>query len=123
MRISVGKIADIPSNTCVPIGDGHAIVVRVGNEIRAYRNRCAHQDAPLANVTVRDGVITCPVHQWRFQVTDGSHTGSSHKLEPLPVEVFKGDLFVMMPPAGSSRGSERLLSTDRDDTWPHGLSR
>lgn len=123
MRIAVGKVADIPSDTCLPIGDGQAIVVRVGTEVRAYRNRCAHQDAPLGNVPVRDGVITCPVHQWRYRVADGSHTGSSQKLEPLPIEVFNGDLFVMIPPVDSSRGRQRLLARDRDDTWPNGLDR
>lgn len=123
MRISVGKVADIPSNTCLPIGDGRAIVVCVGDEVRAYRNRCAHQDAPLANVPVLDGVITCPVHQWQYRIADGSHTGSSHKLEPFPIEVFNGDLFVMMPPTDSSGERERLLARDRDDTWPNGLSR
>lgn len=123
MRIAVGLVADIPLDTCVAIGDGRAIVVRVGEDLRAYRNRCAHQDAALAGAPVRDGAITCPVHQWRYRATDGSHTESSHKLEPFPVAMINGEAFVMLPEADESRPRQRLLANDRDDTWPNGLAR
>ena len=123
MRIAVGNVADIPFDTCVAIGDGRAIVVRVGDEIRAYRNRCSHLDAALAGAPVRDGLITCPVHQWRYRATDGARPDSSHKLEPFPVAMVNGEAFVMMPQADGSRRRDRLLATDRDDTWPNGITR
>ena len=48
MRVPVGPVADVPDDECVAVGDGQAVVVRVGDELRAFENRCLHQESPLA---------------------------------------------------------------------------
>jgi nitrite reductase/ring-hydroxylating ferredoxin subunit len=105
------------------IGDERAVVVRVGAEIRAYRNRCAQGDADLAGANVTDGLITCRVHRWNYRATDGVRIGSSQKLERLPVEIVSGEAFVMMPDDNATDRPDRLLAADRDDTWPNGMQR
>ncbi len=122
MRVSVGRVADISDAECVAVGDGRAIVVRVHGEIRAYRNRCANGGAPLGGTPVHNGVLTCPVHQWKYRVDDGVQLGSSRKLERLPVEVTNGEAFVLLPNADAPGRPARLLATDRDDTWPNGFT-
>ncbi len=122
MRVSIGPVAGVSEATCIAVGDGRAIVVRVGGEIRAYRNRCAHQEAPLAGGWVRDGVLTCPLHFWRYRVDDGAHVGSSAKLEPFPVDIVDGEAFVLLPEETESRPlREQLLDRarryERDVAW------
>ena len=53
MRVPVGAIASVPDTECVAVGDGRAVVVRVGGELRAFENRCAHQESPIAGGLVR----------------------------------------------------------------------
>jgi nitrite reductase/ring-hydroxylating ferredoxin subunit len=58
-----GLILDNPSG-------GKILVVRTGNEVKAYNAACTHQgttvDAPV------DGIATCPNHGSEFSTTDGS---------------------------------------------------
>lgn len=115
-RIAAGPIGAIPEDECRAVGDGSpAVVVRVGDRVLAYRNRCLHQDAPLDGGWVREGVLTCPLHFWRYRVGDGRHIGSDSALDSFPVDVVDGQVFVTVPdePApGSWR--ERLLARARD---------
>ncbi len=122
MRIPIGPITAISDTTCVAVGDGRVVVIRVGDEIRAYRNRCVHQDAPLEGGWVHRGVLSCPLHFWRYRVDDGSHIGSSAKLERFPVDVVGGDAFVLVPDADEPRPlREQLLDRarryDREAAW------
>ena len=43
-----GRSTPCPTIECVAVGDGRAVVVRVGDELRAFENRCLHQDSLLA---------------------------------------------------------------------------
>jgi len=122
VRVSIGPVSGVSDATCVAIGDRRAIVVRIGGEIRAYRNRCAHQEAPLEGGWVRDGVLSCPLHFWRYRVDDGTHIGSSAKLERFPVDVVDGEAFVLLPDETDSRPlREQLLDRarryDREAAW------
>lgn len=123
MRVSAGSVALIDDTSCVPVGDARAIVIRIGDEIRAFRNHCVRHGASLADAVVSDGIITCPVDDWCYRVTDGQHVDSSMKLERLPVEIVDGEAFVMMPATDPAERPRRLLADDRDDTWPNGLQR
>lgn len=122
MRVPAGPVEEIPDDECVAIGDGKAVVVRVGDRVCAYRNRCVHQDAPLAGGWVRKGVLSCPLHFWRYRVDDGSHIGSSQRLESFPVEIDGGEAFVVVPddpPPRSLREQllERARGYDRDEEF------
>ncbi|MEO6571344.1 MAG: Rieske (2Fe-2S) protein [Ilumatobacteraceae bacterium] len=118
----IGPVADIAEHVCVAVGDDRAVVVRVDGEIRAYRNRCLHQDAPLAGGWVRDRVLSCPLHFWRYRVDDGQLVGSARRLERFVVDVVDGHAFVLVPdadPAPSLRDQllARARAYDRDEAW------
>ena len=40
--------------------------------------RCPHTGGPLGEGLVEDGSITCPLHKWRFDLRDGTHTRSKN---------------------------------------------
>lgn len=114
MRVPIGPPEAVPTDACVEVGGGTAVVVRVGDEVCAYRNRCAHQDSPLAGGIVRDGVLSCPLHFWRYRAATGELIGTRRRLERFPVEVVDGEAYVDLPdapPAASLR--EQLLMRAR----------
>jgi nitrite reductase/ring-hydroxylating ferredoxin subunit len=122
VRVRVGRVADVSDAECVAVGDGRAVVVRVGDRLVAYRNRCLHQDSPLDGGWVREGVLSCPLHFWRYRVADGSHVGSGEALETFPVEVVDGEAFVVVPddPEPVSLREQLLARArdyDRDRAW------
>ena len=123
MRVAAGRVAQIPDTECLAVADERAIAVRVGREIRAYRNRCSHGEADLVGAQVADGLVACGAHQQHYSVADGAQIGSNQKLERLPVEIAGGRAFVMMPDGDPTDRPERLLAGDRDDTWPNGMQR
>lgn len=117
VRVSAGRVVDIPTDRCVAIADGRAIVVRVGDDVLAFRNRCLHQDSPLAGGRVRSGRLTCPMHFWRYRLPQGEHVGGEGRLPPYEVEVVDGEVFVDVPaPAPARSMREILLAHARDWT-------
>lgn len=122
MRVPIGPVASVPTDACSAIGDGSAVVVRVGDEVCAYRNRCIHQDSPLAGGIVRNGVLSCPLHFWRYRAGSGELIGTRRRLERFPVVVVDGEAFVELPDAPPSMSlRDRLLARasgyDRDTAF------
>ena len=114
-RISLGPVEAVSDRTCVAVGDGRAVVLRRGDRVVAFRNRCLHQDSPLDGGWIRDGVLTCPLHFWRYRADDGSVIGGAGSLESYPVDVVDGEAFVTLPPEPERRSiREELLARARD---------
>lgn len=64
----------------IPMEKGKVIQVE-GKEIALFRadgavyaidNLCLHEGGPLGHGPVKDGVVTCPWHLWRFDVRTGA---------------------------------------------------
>jgi nitrite reductase/ring-hydroxylating ferredoxin subunit len=53
---------------------GRVCVVRDGDDLRAMLDRCPHRDVRVSGGVVRDGLLTCPGHFWRFDLSDGHRT-------------------------------------------------
>jgi toluene monooxygenase system ferredoxin subunit len=50
---------------------GEVIVVNVEGSLRAFDARCPHQGQSLAEADLEGSVLTCPAHQWEFDVKTG----------------------------------------------------
>jgi len=46
-------------------------LVRAGEEIVALSDRCPHAGGSLGQGWVEEGEIVCPLHRWRFRLSDG----------------------------------------------------
>jgi nitrite reductase/ring-hydroxylating ferredoxin subunit len=55
----------------VPDSDETVLVVRDGADVHVIDGHCPHQYAPLLGGEVRDCVISCPQHGWRFDLRTG----------------------------------------------------
>ena len=124
MKVEIGHLDEIPSESCIAVAGGRAVAVRVGDSVCAYQNRCLHQDAPLAGGWVRGGVLSCPLHFWRYNVATGRQIGRSVSLPSYPVEIVDGHVVIELPDEGPRLSlREQLLqraqSYDRDAAWEH----
>jgi len=86
--------------------DGHQIALfrTEDGELHAVDNRCPHEGYPLAEGVVRDGVLTCEWHNWKFRLCDGVCTVGGEDVRHYPVRVEGGEVFVDLTP--QARGDQ-----------------
>jgi len=79
----------------------------------AVDNRCPHMGFPLTDGSVDDGILTCPWHHARFELSCGdTFDPFADDVHTFPVEVRDGDVYVDPDPeretAPADRWRERL---------------
>jgi Rieske Fe-S protein len=95
---TLAAVEDIPDGGGLVLADQRVVLVRTGDEVRAFSSTCTHQGCPVDGVT--DGVITCPCHGSGFDAATGEVvTGpATRPLDPVQVEVADG--VVTLPVGG-----------------------
>jgi nitrite reductase/ring-hydroxylating ferredoxin subunit len=71
------------------------LLVRIGDGVRAYADRCPHLGVRLSEGDLADGVITCRAHHFQFDAASG--TGVNPRtvaLQPYPVALTNGEITV-----------------------------
>lgn len=108
MRVSAGALADLPTDRCVSVAGGAAVVARVGEGVVAFQNRCLHQDSPLQDGWISGGTLNCPLHFWRYRLPEGEHhTGA--RLRSYPTEIEDGEVFLEVPDPAPRRSMREIL--------------
>lgn len=72
--IAVGPPDSIPDKRArvIVAPDGERIAVfRDGDQIGALTNLCAHQNGPLGEGCILNGLVTCPWHGYEYRLADG----------------------------------------------------
>jgi nitrite reductase/ring-hydroxylating ferredoxin subunit len=91
------------------------LVVLVGDEVVAYEDGCRHRGTSLAEGYVRNSVVTCPGHFWRYDLRTGERDDASG--EPLPRYDVRHDgalVLIDLPDLAAPRSMrETLLSAAR----------
>lgn len=80
----------------VEVGEKKVVLLRHGDEVRAYQGECPHAGAPLAEGAVCNGHLICPWHKAEFSVDDG-HLCEPPALDALtryPTQVIEGQVHV-----------------------------
>lgn len=116
--VMVAAAGELPPGaaTCAPAGDGEVAVFNVDGELLAVESRCLHKGGALADGHVSDGVVTCPLHWWRYDLRTGERRGAPDlRLASYPVRVVDGRVEVLMPNAHQTSSSwrDRLLAAGR----------
>jgi nitrite reductase/ring-hydroxylating ferredoxin subunit len=104
------RIADLERTgaKCVHLPDADrrfpraVVVVRVGDHVRAFRNRCPHRGTPLETfpdeiLDRQTGALVCSTHGARFRASDGvcvSGPCPGARLEPVAIAI-DGDRVVL----------------------------
>lgn len=113
-RHHVARLSSLPAggHIDVDINGMEVGLYRIGDEIRAWRNFCPHQGAPVCRGTIsgtnlasgvyeykygREGeILQCPWHGWEFDLLTGRHLVEQSKatLRGFHVEVEDDNIFV-----------------------------
>ncbi|AXP06356.1 pyridine nucleotide-disulfide oxidoreductase [Pseudomonas fluorescens] len=97
----------------VKINDTSILLLRSGDQVRAFQGKCPHAGAPLAKGAVCHGRLICPWHKAAFRTEDGAlcEPPALDSLARYHVEIRDGDVWVddqplptdKVPPADDSR--------------------
>ena len=94
------KLEELPAggSRCLDLGPNQVGLFREADGVFALDNICPHRGAPLHEGFVADGVVTCPWHQWQFQLKDGiCQNIPKVKVASFPVEVREGVIWIDLP--------------------------
>jgi nitrite reductase (NADH) small subunit len=90
----------------VPFMEGRSVTV-AGRVIALFNTAhgfvavdgvCPHRGGPLADGIVANHCVTCPLHGWRFDLTDGrAIAGGEGQLATHEVVEREGDVFLALP--------------------------
>ena len=73
----------------------NVIAARIGGTVRAFSGACPHLGCPLFTGIFSDGVLTCPCHDWRFDLRTGRFLDAPELgLKSYPVRSENGALLV-----------------------------
>jgi nitrite reductase/ring-hydroxylating ferredoxin subunit len=87
----------------IPVGGGK-VVKRRGKQIALVRidedrvfaidNRCPHEGYPLVEGTVKDCVLTCDWHNWKFDLRSGACLRGGEDVRAYPLLIKEGEIHV-----------------------------
>lgn len=71
--VKVANINDIEEGRGKLVqADGKDIALfKKDGKIYAIENKCKHEGGQLAEGEVNDKIVTCPLHQWKYDITTG----------------------------------------------------
>lgn len=96
--IEIGRVSDIPRRgaRCVNTPTGKIAVFRTAEDrIYAIENRCPHKGGPLSEGIVHGASVTCPLHNWVFDLESGQALGADEgQVKTYPVDVVDGRIFM-----------------------------
>jgi nitrite reductase (NADH) small subunit len=92
--LPLGPVSAIPARgaRCVSTPAGKIAVFRTAdNQVFAIENRCPHKGGPLSDGIVHGTSVTCPLHNWVFDLATGEAQGADEgRVRTYPVKVEDG---------------------------------
>lgn len=73
--IPVIRIENLKEDTITPVTvmGRSVLLIKRGNQVFGITSRCPHMGCSLANGKLKDYVITCPCHNWSFDIRNGQY--------------------------------------------------
>lgn len=92
--IDIGSLADIPLQGArvVKTAFGCVAIFRTADDqVFALDDRCPHKGGPLSEGIVHGSSVTCPLHNWVFDMATGRAQGADDgRINTYPVRVEGG---------------------------------
>lgn len=96
--IEVGRVEDIPRRgaRCVNTPAGRIAVFRTQeDQVFAIDNTCPHKGGPLVEGIVHGASVTCPLHNWVFDLETGKALGADEgAVRTYAIDVIDGRIFM-----------------------------
>src|SRR5690349_20450440 len=119
--VRVADAADIPAGGAKVVKScGKQIAVFQPSEGQFYAidNRCPHEGYPLSEGTLKDGVLTCDWHNWKFDLNGGACLRGGEDVRSYPIRVEGGGVFLDLAdgdPADARRTAARSFEAAVDE--------
>ena len=95
---------DIGSIEQIPVRGARVVKTKLGciavfrtseDEVFATSDRCPHKDGPLSEGIVHGTSVTCPLHNWVFDLNSGEAQGADEgKIDTYAIRVENGRLML-----------------------------
>lgn len=99
--VTIGRIEDIPrqGSRVVRTTQGDIAVFRCADDrIFALRDACPHKGGPLSQGIVHGHRVTCPLHNWKVELANGSAVAPDEGCAGrYPVQVKDGRISLHLP--------------------------
>jgi len=74
-----------------------AIFRTAADEVFAVKDECPHKQGPLSQGIVHGTSVTCPLHNWRIDLTSGEALGADEGCtNTYPTKVENGSIFLSL---------------------------
>lgn len=84
------------------------VCVKEGGALHVLDDRCPHQGYPLSGGQVRDGVLTCCWHNWKFELATGACTFGGEAVGRYEAEVRDGRIRVSLPVVTDAQRQQQI---------------
>lgn len=95
--VRVADEAKLVAGTALPVyPNGLAVLlVHADGAVHAVANKCAHMACPLEAGKLDGPILTCPCHDWRFDVRSGAFLDAPElSIRTFPVKLEEGGVLV-----------------------------
>ena len=96
--VDIGSLDDIPAQGArvVRTAQGCVAVFRAADDrVFALEDRCPHKGGPLSEGIVHGTFVTCPLHNWVFDMNTGQAQGADEGMvRTWPVKVQEGRILI-----------------------------
>ncbi|MFA4929675.1 MAG: Rieske 2Fe-2S domain-containing protein [Patulibacter sp.] len=94
----VGAAADVPmlEGRRATVEGRRVAIFRLPTGFAATDAECPHRGGPLSDGLVADGCVTCPLHNWRLDLTTGVIGGAGDRMPIHEVAEDGGRLWVRL---------------------------
>ena len=85
----LASVNQVPDGGALVVSDQQIVLVRSGDEVRAFSAQCTHQGCLLSGL--RDGLLVCPCHGSSFDPATGDVVSGPARSALAPVSVAVSD--------------------------------
>lgn len=97
--VKVAQVSDVPNGTGISVEAAGKMIAlyNCDGAFFAIDDTCPHQGGPLGEGELAGSVVTCPWHEWHFDVRTGVNTDdASCKVGSYPVKVEGDDVLIQV---------------------------
>lgn len=96
--IDIGALDDIPPQGARVIKTAHGCIAlfrTADDQVFALEDRCPHKGGPLSEGIVHGTQVTCPLHNWVFDMNSGQAQGADEGMvRTYPICVEAGRILI-----------------------------